>query len=82
MQTTRAILGEKRKNPNNKKKHHLSHNEPFNGPLTEEELDEALSECKGSSTGPDNIHYEFLKKNYRMYTKHMAAEKIDPPPTF
>jgi hypothetical protein len=43
----------------------LSNKEPFNGPLTEEELDEALSECKGSSPGPDDIHYEFLKKIYR-----------------
>jgi hypothetical protein len=42
---------------------YLSNKEPFNVPLTEEKLDEALSECKGSSPGPDDIHYEFLKKN-------------------
>jgi hypothetical protein len=33
-----------------------------NRPLIEGELDEALSEWKGSSTGPDVIHYEFIKK--------------------
>jgi hypothetical protein len=40
----------------------LSNKGSFNGPLTEEELDEALSECKRSSPGQDEIYYEFLKK--------------------
>jgi hypothetical protein len=45
----------------------LSNKEPFNGPPIEEELDEALSECKGSSSGLDDIHYEFLKKMDRKH---------------
>jgi hypothetical protein len=36
-------------------------NNDLNGPLTEEELGNALDECKGTSSGPDDIHYEFLK---------------------
>jgi hypothetical protein len=40
----------------------LSNKDPINGPLTEEELYEALSEYKKSSPWPDDIHYEFLKK--------------------
>jgi hypothetical protein len=31
-----------------------------NDPCTGEELDNALHVCKGSSLGPDDIHYEFL----------------------
>jgi hypothetical protein len=30
--------------------------EPYNCPITEEELDQALKNCTGSSTGPDQIH--------------------------
>lgn len=34
----------------------------FNLPFTRFELLYALSDCKGSSPGPDNIHYDFIKK--------------------
>jgi hypothetical protein len=40
----------------------MENNDPYNGPLTEEELKNALHECKGSSPGPDDIHYELLKR--------------------
>jgi hypothetical protein len=37
--------------------------EPYNCPITEEELDQALKSCTGSSPGPDlQIHYVFLKQ--------------------
>jgi hypothetical protein len=39
--------------------------EPYNRPLTEEEMDEALSGCAGFSPGPDHIHCEFMKKMAR-----------------
>jgi hypothetical protein len=32
--------------------------EPYNSTLTEEEMDEALAGCAGSSPGLDHIHYE------------------------
>jgi hypothetical protein len=31
--------------------------EPYNCPITEEELNQALKSCTGSSTGPDQIHF-------------------------
>jgi hypothetical protein len=40
----------------------MENNDPYNVPLTEEELDNTLHECKGSSLGPDDTHYEFLKR--------------------
>jgi hypothetical protein len=36
-----------------------------NSSLIEEELDEALAGCAGSSPGPDHIHYDFIKKMAR-----------------
>jgi hypothetical protein len=45
----------------------MENNDSYNSrPLTEEELENALHECKGTSPGLDDIHYEFLK---RMDTK-------------
>jgi hypothetical protein len=44
----------------------MENNDPFNGPLTEEELKNALHKCKRTSPAPDYIQYEFLK---RMGTK-------------
>jgi hypothetical protein len=38
---------------------------PYNSPLTEEEMDEALAGCAGSSPGADHINYEFIKKMAR-----------------
>ena len=35
--------------------------ESYNKPLTVEELEVALGKSKGSTTGPDEIHYQFLK---------------------
>lgn len=35
--------------------------ESYNKPLTEQELKYALDNCKGSSPGPDNIHYDMIK---------------------
>jgi hypothetical protein len=32
-----------------------------NSSLAEEELDEALANCAGSSPDPDHIHYDFLE---------------------
>jgi phosphopantetheinyl transferase (holo-ACP synthase) len=49
----------------------MEENDPYNGPLTEEELENALHEWKGTSSGPDDIYYEFLKKN-----RHKRAVKI------
>jgi hypothetical protein len=61
----------------------MENNDPYNGPLTEEELDNPLHECKGSSLGPDDIHYEFLKrmdtrellKLLEMYQKKIWTER-------
>jgi hypothetical protein len=40
--------------------------EPYNSPLTEEELDEVLAGCAGSSPDPDHKHYQdFIKKMTR-----------------
>lgn len=36
-------------------------NEVYNFPLSSTELKIALSECRGSSPGPDNIHYDMMK---------------------
>jgi hypothetical protein len=44
----------------------MENNDSYNRPLTEEELENALHECNGTSPGLDDIHYEFLK---RMDTK-------------
>jgi hypothetical protein len=41
----------------------MKNNDPHNEPLTEEELDNALFKYKGTSPGPDDIHFEFIKKN-------------------
>lgn len=54
---------------NNKTKMNLSdptrykdnQNENFNSEITLDELEFALGRCKGSSPGPDNIRYEFVK---------------------
>jgi hypothetical protein len=50
----------------------MENNDPYNGPLTEEELGNALHDCKITSPGPDDIHYEFLK---RMDTKTYGAKE-------
>jgi hypothetical protein len=39
--------------------------EPYNNPLTEEQLDEALAGFAGSSPGPDHMHYDLIKKMAR-----------------
>jgi hypothetical protein len=59
----------------------MKNNHPYNGPLTEEELENALHECKGSSPGPDKVHHEFLKRwsqksgrNYSRCTKKIWSE--------
>jgi hypothetical protein len=44
-----------------------------NDPLTEEELENALHECKRTSPGPDDIHYKILK---RMGTQNMERMRI------
>lgn len=36
-------------------------NHPINTPITICEFDEVLSDCRGSSPGPDQIHYEMIK---------------------
>jgi ribonuclease HI/uncharacterized protein YjgD (DUF1641 family) len=36
-------------------------NEPYNDNITLKELEEALSQCKGSSPGHDQVHYEMLQ---------------------
>jgi hypothetical protein len=36
----------------------MENSNPYYGPLTEEELETALHDCKGSSPGPDDIHCE------------------------
>jgi hypothetical protein len=38
---------------------------PYNSPLTEEEMNEALAGCAGSSPSLDHINYEFIKKMVR-----------------
>jgi hypothetical protein len=35
--------------------------EDYNQPFTIQELNAALETCKGSSPGPDKVHYEMLK---------------------
>ena len=37
------------------------HNSPYNAPLTLLELNDAIKQGGNTSTGPDNIHYTFLK---------------------
>lgn len=36
-------------------------NQPYNQEITIEEFDNALASCKGSSAGPDMIHYDMIK---------------------
>lgn len=38
-----------------------SNSETYNLPISMAEIKYALAGCKGSSPGPDNIHYDFLK---------------------
>jgi hypothetical protein len=40
----------------------VDNTEPYNCPITEKELEQALKSCIGSSPGPDQIHYDFLKQ--------------------
>lgn len=49
---------------NNQEKNIIAINEsdhPINNIINMEELESALNECKGSSPGPDDIHYTMLK---------------------
>ena len=39
----------------------LNNDESYNHPITIEELLQTLAECKGSSPGPDEIHYEMIQ---------------------
>lgn len=41
---------------------HQNTNDEYNCEITVEEIQRALLTCKGSSPGPDNIHYDMLKK--------------------
>jgi hypothetical protein len=40
--------------------------EEYNLPFSEAEMEYALSICKGSSPGPDDVHYEMLKQLLRV----------------
>jgi hypothetical protein len=47
----------------NKKEH--EEGKPLHDDYKNEKLDEALAGCAGSSPGPDQIHYKFIKKMAR-----------------
>jgi hypothetical protein len=61
--------------------------ESYNGPRTEEKLDTALASCTGSSPGPDEIHYDFIKQMNRpermkllgVYTMKYGIQEISQP---
>jgi hypothetical protein len=40
----------------------LGQGEEYNLIFSEAEMEYALSTCKGSSSGPDDVHYEMLKQ--------------------
>ena len=51
-------------------------NEPYNSPFAFSEFQKALRQCSDTATGPDNIHYQFLK-HLSPYTQALVVRILN-----